>query len=151
MSQNAALQRGKRAEYRLGNYSPDWERKLELLALVGTSREISVEFADPVALKDQASWESLLARLKTIQQQQRYRPGWVIHQTMACGNPPYWVLEELAENAGFISNRWASKQWAEYDGDFSPTPNIAAIDWAKWEKPVDRGSKVIVLKRKPQK
>jgi hypothetical protein len=146
-----ALERGKRTKYRLGNYSHDWERKLELLTLVGTSKEISLEFADLVAMKDPTSWESLLSRLKTIQQQQRYRPGWVIHQTMACGNPPYWVLIELAENAGFSSDRWASKQWADYKGDFSPTPNIAEIDWAKWERPEKKpANKLISLRSKRQ-
>jgi hypothetical protein len=145
------LQRGKRTKYRLGNYTPDWERKLELLALVGTSQEISLEFADSIAMKDQTSWESLLARLKTIQQQQQYRPGWVIHQAMACGNPPYWVLVELAKNAGFGSDRWASKQWKEYKGSFVEIPNLAAIDWAKWDRPEKKPvNKLIMLRPKPK-
>jgi hypothetical protein len=140
-----ALERGRR-------FSPDWERKLALLTVLGTGDELDPEFANIAAIKDPNGWDALLVRLKAIQKQRSYRPGWVIHQTMACGNPPYWVLVELAENAGYNS-RWPSKQWSDYKGSFSPAPNFAAIDWVKWEeldksekKPVNR----LVLLQKPK-
>jgi hypothetical protein len=70
---------------------------------------------------------------------------------MACGNPPYWVLVELAKNAGFASDRWASKQWKEYKGSFVEIPNLAAIDWAKWDRPEKKPvNELIMLRPKPK-
>jgi hypothetical protein len=115
--------------YKADKFTPGWATTLDRLAIVGTKKEPVVDRSTPI---EPASWKDLLVRLLAIQRKRGYKPGWTIHQALNCGNPPFWLLVKLAQNAGY-TRIWASKK-AEALGHWDEHPNFGAIDWA-WDLP----------------
>jgi hypothetical protein len=115
--------------YKADKFTPGWATTLERLAIVGTEKDPVADRSTPRPL----TWKDLLTRLLAIQRKRGYKPGWTIHQALTCGNPPFWLLVKLAQNAGY-TRIWASKK-AETLGRWDEYPNFGAIDWQRWESP----------------
>ena len=98
--------------------TPGWSKILHELTALGNGQGF------PPAVEE-TSWNKLLSQLQEIQQKRGYKPGWLVHNVLAAGRPPYGILIAAAKIAGFNS-RWAARQWC---GVFDELPNLDAIKW----------------------
>jgi hypothetical protein len=107
--------------------TPGWSKILEELTALGNGQD-----SPPVV--EATSWNKLLSQLEDIQRERGYKPGWLIHNVLAAGKPPYWVLTAVAKIAGFNA-KWAARQW---NGVFDELPNVEAIEWELYKPQDDR-------------
>lgn len=132
--------------YIADKFTPGWSRILEELTVLEIEKDVEKAQLSPekseltgggvssecgVAEPPGITWEKLLNRLLAFQKEMGYKPGWTIHQVLDCGNPPLWVLVELAKNAGY-SEYWASKKAKELEYEWL-MPDIEEADWNYWE------------------
>jgi hypothetical protein len=122
--------------------TPGWSQILEELTALGSGQDFP-------SVVEETSWNKLISQLEAIQQQRGYKPGWLVHNVLSAGKPPYWVLTAVAKIAGFNA-KWAARNWV---GVFDEYPDLDAIDWEriaqsepKIPEPLPPPSNKIILK-----
>ncbi len=100
--------------------TPGWSKILDELTALGNGQDFP-----PVV--EETSWNKLLSQLEDIQRERGYKPGWLVHNVLAAGRPPYWALSTMAKIVGFNA-KWAARNWV---GVFDEYPNVEAIDWER--------------------
>jgi hypothetical protein len=100
--------------------TPGWSRILEELTALGNGQD------SPPAV-EATSWNKFLFLLEDIRKERGYKAGWLVHNVLAAGRPPYGILIAVAKIAGFNS-KWAARRWC---GVFDEYPNVEAIDWER--------------------